>query len=144
MSYIRRDPLRAVTDDECEEKGAIEQAYTVGELVGLPVWCEDEARPFQAIPQPGGNWLNMAESVQRIIIRRAISGQHYRSAGELMAALEAATRGWNAYPTPFVWGGKRQERRLSARQRRHALGGSAPYTRKPLVTRGNCTLRETA
>jgi|GEM_PF-5701202 len=50
MSYIRRDPLRAVTDDECEEKGAIEQAYTVGELVGLPVWCEDEAGAFPSDP----------------------------------------------------------------------------------------------
>jgi len=45
-----------VTDPECEEIGAIEQAYTVGELVGLPVWCEDEAGPFQGIPQPGGSW----------------------------------------------------------------------------------------
>jgi hypothetical protein len=255
------------------EKRAIEQAYTIGELVGLPVWCEDEAGPFQAIPQPGeswrpegtpekdpheyfrggtakmltlfcpkdgelrssavgrttnsalhpwlmgeledilsgltepedmllrdwsnwrwsderiheytlspapyvrmllvldnltghysrsfvgwclehgvallytplaGSWLNMAESVQRIIVRRAISGQHYRCAGELMDALEAATRGWNACPTPFVWGGKRQERRLRTRQRRHALGGSAAYTRKPLTARGNCTLSAAA
>jgi len=28
----------------------------------------------------GGSWLNMAESVQRIIIRRALSGQHPQSA----------------------------------------------------------------
>lgn len=34
----------------------IEQAYTLGELVGLPVWCEDEAGPYQAIPQPGASW----------------------------------------------------------------------------------------
>lgn len=34
----------------------IEQAYLLGELVGLPVWCEDEAGPYQAIPQPGASW----------------------------------------------------------------------------------------
>jgi hypothetical protein len=30
--------------------------------------------------------------------------------------------GWNTAPTPFVWDGKRRERRLRARQRQ--LGGS--------------------
>jgi hypothetical protein len=33
--------------------------------------------------------------------------------------------GWNADPTPFVWGGKRVARRQRARERRHRLGGSA-------------------
>ena len=36
--------------------------------------------------------------------------------------LEQTVAGWNAAPTPFVWDGKRRERRIQARQRR--LGGS--------------------
>jgi hypothetical protein len=43
---------------------------------------------------------------------------------------EAATRGWNQNPTPFVWGGKRAQWRRCARERRlHALGGSGACTR---------------
>jgi hypothetical protein len=72
----------------------------------------------------GGCWLNMAESVQRILKRRALAGQHPQSPAEIIAWLEATARGWNADPTPFVWGGKRQTRRERARQRRHRLGGS--------------------
>lgn len=34
----------------------IELAYRVGEAAGLPVWCQDEAGPYQAIPQPGASW----------------------------------------------------------------------------------------
>jgi hypothetical protein len=29
----------------------IEDAYTLGKSLNLEVWCEDEAGPFQAIPQ---------------------------------------------------------------------------------------------
>ncbi len=70
----------------------------------------------------GGSWLNMAESVQRIIVRRALSGQHPQQAQELIDWLEQTVVGWNADPTPFVWGGKRHQRRERARLRR--LGGS--------------------
>jgi hypothetical protein len=34
----------------------IEGAYTCGEQLGLPVFCQDEAGPYQAIPQPGSSW----------------------------------------------------------------------------------------
>ena len=70
-----------------------------------------------------GSWLNMAESLQRIVCGRALSGQHPQSQKELIGWLEDAVAGWNAAPTSFVWGGKRQERRQRARARR--LGGSA-------------------
>ena len=70
-----------------------------------------------------GSWLNLAESVQRIIVRRALGGQHPEDAEQLIAWLEDAVAGWDAAPTPFVWGGNRQERRRRARQRR--LGSSA-------------------
>ena len=73
-----------------------------------------------------GSWLNMAESVQRIIVRRALAGTHMESSDQTIEALAATVRGWNRCPTPFVWGGKRKARRERARARHHAhrLSGS--------------------
>jgi len=71
----------------------------------------------------GGSWLNMAESVQRIIVRRALSGQHPKTSQEVIDWLEQTVEGWNEHPTPFVWNGKRRRRRERARLRRR-LGGS--------------------
>ena len=73
-----------------------------------------------------GSWLNMAESIQRIIGRRALAGTHMQSSTQTIAALEATVRGWNRCPTPFTWGGKRKARRDRARARRqdYRLGGS--------------------
>jgi hypothetical protein len=67
-----------------------------------------------------GSWLNMAESLQRIIVRRTLSGQHPQTAQQVIDWLEQTVDGWNQNPTPFVWNGKR--RRERARLRR--LGGS--------------------
>ena len=72
----------------------------------------------------GGSCYNMAESVQRIIKRRALEGHHPRSPSEIIAWLEATARGWNRDPTPFVWNGLRAARRQAARLRRRRLGGS--------------------
>jgi transposase len=83
----------------------------------------------------GGSWLNMAESVQRILKRRALENQHPQTPDEIMTWLEAVARGWNAQPTPFVWGGKRAARRQRSRQRRHALGGSGACTHRPVRRR---------
>jgi hypothetical protein len=70
-----------------------------------------------------GSWLNLAESLQRIIVRRALAGQHPQTPEEIITWLEETVAAWNEDPTPFTWGGKRKERRDRARQRR--LGGSA-------------------
>ena len=70
-----------------------------------------------------GSWLNMAESLQRIIGRRALAGQHPQTPEEIIEWLEDTIVAWNQAPTPFVWDGKRRERRRCARARR--LGGSA-------------------
>jgi hypothetical protein len=80
----------------------------------------------------GGSWLNMAESIQRVLKRRALGGQHPTAVAEIMAWFEAVARHWNASPTPFVWGGKRSARRQRQRERRHRLGGSGACTRTPL------------
>ncbi len=76
-----------------------------------------------------GSWLNMAEAVQRIIVGRALAGEHPRNQAELIDWLEETVAGWNAAPTPFVWDGKRRERRVRARQRR--LGGAAATLADP-------------
>jgi hypothetical protein len=80
----------------------------------------------------GGSWLNMAESLQRILKRRALGGQHPEQVGQIIAWFEAVARHWNAAATPFVWGGKRAARRQRQRERRHRVGGSGAYTRTPL------------
>jgi hypothetical protein len=92
----------------------------------------------------GGSWLNMAESIQRIIKRRALDGQHPTRPEDIIDWVEAtAARGWNASPTPFEWGGKRQARRQRARARRrlHRLGGSGACTTHP-IPRTDAPLKE--
>ena len=83
----------------------------------------------------GGSWLNMAESIQRILKRRALDGQHPTTVAEIMAWFEAVAKHWNAAPTPFEWGGRRAARRIRQREGRHRLGGSGACTRAP-VARG--------
>jgi len=80
----------------------------------------------------GGSWLNMAESMQRILVSRALSGQQPETPEQLITWLETTASGWNACPTPFTWGGKRATRRQRARERRHHLGGSGAMVQLPL------------
>jgi hypothetical protein len=80
----------------------------------------------------GGSWLNMSESIQRIIVRRALDGEHPTTPQQIISWLEETAEGWNADPTPFVWGGKRKRRRDRARDRRHVVGGSGAYSRRVL------------
>jgi hypothetical protein len=76
-----------------------------------------------------GSWLTRAESLQRIIVRRALAGQHPQTPTDIIAWLEDMVAGWNQAPTPFVWDGKRRERRRRARARH--LGGSAAPLANP-------------
>jgi hypothetical protein len=136
----------------------IEDAYRAGVAMGLAVWCTDQAGPYQTIPYPGqswrpedelvcwllthgvmplytpvgGSWLNMAESLQRVLKRRALGGQHPKDTAQIIAWFEAVARHWNAAPTPFVGGGKRSARPLRPRERRYRVGGSGACTRTPL------------
>jgi hypothetical protein len=83
-----------------------------------------------------GPWLNMAESIQRILVRRALAGETPASPDDIIDWLEATARGRNADPTPFVWAGKRHVRRERSRQRhRYALGGSGACARRPVHRR---------
>ena len=80
-----------------------------------------------------GSWLNMAESVQRILVGRALAGAHPQNPEELISWLEDTVVGWNRHPTPFVWAGKRYARRQRARQRRLGGSGAALSDRHSLV-----------
>ncbi len=71
--------------------------------------------------------VKKAESIQRIVVRRALEGSDLESPEAVIEALEATVRGWNRAPTAFVWGGKRRLRRERARARR--LGGSGVTVR---------------
>jgi transposase len=97
-------------------------------------WCLERGIALLYTPL-GGSWLNMAEAIQRILIHRAVNGQHYSSAAAIMDALKAVVHGWNRAPTPFLWGGKRRERRRRAKERRHTIGGARVYTRQPITYR---------
>jgi transposase len=73
----------------------------------------------------GGSWLKRAESMQRILVRRALSGQSPQTQEQIIDWLEQTGAGWNQAPTPFVWNGKRRERRQRARLKRLAGSGAA-------------------
>jgi transposase len=81
----------------------------------------------------GGSWLNMAESIERVLKRRALDGQHPHSPDEIGSWFEQTARSWNEQPTPFVWNGKRrQRRRRSGGEPIHRLGGSGACTQRPI------------
>jgi hypothetical protein len=48
------------------------------------------------------SWLNMAERVERIIVRRALTGQYPQSPEKITRWLEETVAGWSAEPAPFV------------------------------------------
>jgi hypothetical protein len=80
----------------------------------------------------GGSWLNMAESIERVLKRRALDGQHPHSPAEIGTWFEQTARAWNERPTPFVWNGKRRQRRRPDDEPIHRLGGSGAGTHQPL------------
>jgi hypothetical protein len=49
----------------------------------------------------GGSWLNMSESIQRILVRRALDGEPLTSPQQIIEWLEEIAEGRNADPTPF-------------------------------------------
>lgn len=93
------------------------------------IWCFQ--RGILPIYTPlGGSWLNMAESIQRILKRRALDGFHPHDVQTMIDRLETVARHWNTKPTPFIWNGKRRQRRNRATL--HRLGGSGATTHRPI------------
>ena len=95
----------------------------------LVQWCFSQGVALLYTPL-GGSWLNMTESIQGIIERRALNGQHPSNPEQIIQWLDATVCGWNKNPTPFVWGGKRAARRDRARKRRQTLAGSGACIRR--------------
>jgi hypothetical protein len=80
----------------------------------------------------GGSWLNMAESIQRILKRRTLDGQHPQSPAEIGSWFQQTAQAWNQQPTPFLWNGKRRQGRRKRSRDEHAIGGSGAHTRQPI------------
>lgn len=91
-------------------------------------------RPWHHAPVYALGWL-LAESSQRIPVRRALEGQSPQTSQQILDALDATACAWNREPTPFSWGGKRTARRTRSRQRRHALGASGVWAARPMRRR---------
>jgi hypothetical protein len=83
----------------------------------------------------GGSWLNMAESIQRIIERRALEGQHPQSPAEIIEWLEADTRLESLADTIRLGRQKSRSSLPQRRQRRYVLGGSGACTYRPIRRR---------
>jgi len=100
----------------------------------LVKWCHERGIGLLYTPC-AGSWRNLAESVQRILIRRAMEGHHIYDVEILKDWLRDTIEGWNRHPTPFIWGGKRHARRDRAYARRHRQGGSGATTQYVLPRR---------
>ena len=115
---------------------ALRMLLIMDNLIGHknPVWlCWCFAHGILPLYTPlGASWLNMAESIQRILKRRALDGQYYTAPQGIIDALEAVAAHWNSHPTPFVSAGKRKARRLPAAAKIHRLGASGAATHRPV------------
>ena len=98
----------------------------------LVLWlCEHGVMPLYT--PVGGSWLNMAESIERVLKRRALDGQHPHSPKAIGTWFEQTARAWNKQPTPFVWNGqRRQRRRRSSGASIHRIGGSGACAERPI------------
>src|SRR5215203_6344203 len=87
------------------QKKLIEQAYTLWAQLGLLVWCEDEAGPFQAVPHSGVSWQpgGRPATQPHEYIRRGttkILTLFHPASGQVR--LQPATRGTNAVLHPWL------------------------------------------
>jgi hypothetical protein len=64
-----------------------------------------------------------------------LAGQHPQSPAEIGTWIEQTAQAWNRQPTPFVWHGKRRQRRRQRRGDTYAVGGSAAHAPQPLSAR---------
>jgi hypothetical protein len=101
----------------------------------MVVWlCQHGIMPLYT--PLGGSWLNMAGSIQRILKRRTLDGQHPQSPTEIGTWFEQTAQAWNRQPTPFLRNGKRRQRRRKRFGDGRIIGGSGAHTRQPLLSHG--------
>ncbi len=100
----------------------------------LMIWlCEHGILPLYT--PLSGSWLNMAESMQRLLKRRALDGQHPKTPQQVIERFETVAQVWNQHPTPFEWEGKRaaKRQRAQARRQQHRLGDSGACTQSAIA-----------
>ena len=96
----------------------------------MVVWlCQHGIMPLYT--PLGGSWLNMAESIQRILKHRALAGQHPSSPVQIGTWFEQTARAWTQQPTPFSWHGRRWRRRRHRATDGQPIGGSAAHCQHP-------------
>ena len=57
-------------------------------------------RPLPLYTPLSDRWLNMAESIQHILVRRALAAQHPQTPAQLIAWVEETVDGCNQHPPP--------------------------------------------
>jgi transposase len=101
----------------------------------MVVWlCRHGIMPLYA--PLAGSWLNMAETIRRILKRRTLDGQHPRSPAEIGTWFRQTAHAWNRCPTPFLWDGKRRRRRRKRPGDGHAIGAPGAHSQQPIPAVG--------
>ena len=66
-----------------EDAGGLGQPHRTPHNAELLVWMF--SRGIMVLYTPlGGSWLNMSESIQRILVRRALAGEHPRKPEQII------------------------------------------------------------
>jgi hypothetical protein len=108
-------------------KSAAGQALAGHKTPEMVLWlCRPGIMPLYT--PLGGSWLSLAEAIQRILKRRALASQQPHSPAEIGAWFEQTAQAWNRQPTPFVWNGKRRQRRRRRPGNRHPIGSATAHT----------------
>lgn len=88
-----RGAIRVVTDNL--------STHTSGKV---REWLTHHRRIQQVFIPKGACWLNMAEGWWRLLRKAAFAGQSFVDTGEIVYAVEVATRQRNVHAQPWVWG----------------------------------------
>jgi hypothetical protein len=79
--------------------------------VDVLLWALAHPR-WEFVFQPtAAAYLNLIEPWWKVLRSLALTGRRFATWAEVCAAVEAATRYWNAHRHPFVWGRRRRRRR---------------------------------
>ena len=117
MSRHQKDPLRPLTADERIALTHLSRSPSA------PAAQVERARALLAIAD-GASYTAAAHQVRR---------RHTQTISAWVSRFEQTARCWNEQPTPFVWNGKRrQRRRRPCGALIHRLGGSGACTQPPL------------
>src|SRR4051812_3437446 len=129
MSRHRKDPLRPLAADERQELTRLSRSLSA------PAAHVERSRALLAIADgasytAAAHQIGRRESIERVLKRRALDGQHPHSPAEIGSWFEQMAQCWNEQPTPFVWNGKRRQRRCRpGGDQTHRLRG--PWGRTP-------------